>query len=211
MTLHVPLVTRALSNSLTVVVSENRSAPVFGLCVLYRIGSRLEPRGRSGFAHLFEHLMFQGTPNAPKGTYDRVIEGGGGINNGSTRYDYTNYIVSAPVSALDAVLWLEADRMKMLDFTWKAASDTTSLELEIHQYSFASDKLVYKAEITGMKHSINPFEVLSPGNFYWQISALKKAGGTVIARSAPSRGYFSIPAGPEIKAPKIGNMKIYVE
>ena len=106
---------------------------------------------------------------------------------------------------------LDIMRMKMLDFTWKAASDTTSLELEIHQYSFASDKLVYKAEITSMKYSINPFEVLSPGNFYWQISALKKAGGTVIARSAPSRGYFSIPAGPEIKAPKIGNMKIYVE
>lgn len=116
---HVPTSVKKLSNGLTVVVSEDRTSPTFGLCVVYRIGFRLEPKGRTGFAHLFEHMMFQGTPNAPKGTYDRVIESGGGINNGSTRYDYTNYIVSAPVSALDAILWLEADRMKMLDFSEK--------------------------------------------------------------------------------------------
>jgi len=115
----IPTAVRKLPNGLTVVVSEDRSSPTFGLCVVYRIGFRLEPKGRTGFAHLFEHMMFQGTPNAPKGTYDRVIESGGGINNGSTRYDYTNYIVSAPVSALDAILWLEADRMKMLDFSEK--------------------------------------------------------------------------------------------
>ena len=116
---HVPTSVKKLPNGLTVVVSEDRSSPTFGLCVVYRIGFRLEPKGRTGFAHLFEHLMFQGTPNAPKGTYDRVIESGGGINNGSTRYDYTNYIVSAPVSALEPVLWLEADRMKALDFSEK--------------------------------------------------------------------------------------------
>ncbi len=115
----IPTTVKKLPNGLTVVVSQDRSSPTFGLCVVYRIGFRLEPKGRTGFAHLFEHMMFQGTPNAPKGTYDRVIESGGGINNGSTRYDYTNYIVSAPVSALDAILWLEADRMKMLDFSEK--------------------------------------------------------------------------------------------
>jgi predicted Zn-dependent peptidase len=115
----IPTVVKTLPNGLTVVFSEDHSAPTFGLCIAYRIGFRLEPKGRTGFAHLFEHMMFQGTPNAPKGTYDRVIEGGGGINNGSTRYDYTNYIVSAPVSALEPVLWLEADRMRMLDFSEK--------------------------------------------------------------------------------------------
>ena len=113
----IPTAVKKLPNGLTVVFSEDRSAPTFGLCIAYRIGFRLEPEGRTGFAHLFEHLMFQGTPNAPKGTYDRVIEGGGGMNNGSTRYDFTNYIVSAPVSALEPILWLEADRMKMLDLT----------------------------------------------------------------------------------------------
>ncbi len=115
----IPTAVKTLPNGLTVVVSEDHSAPTFGLCIAYRIGFRLEPKGRTGFAHLFEHMMFQGTPNAPKGTYDRVIEGGGGINNGSTHYDYTNYIVSAPLSALEPVLWLEADRMKMLDFSEK--------------------------------------------------------------------------------------------
>jgi predicted Zn-dependent peptidase len=86
----------------------------------YRIGFRLEPKGRTGFAHLFEHMMFEGTPISPKGTLTRVIEGGGGILNGSTRYDYTNYIASAPTSALDAILWLEADRMKQLDISEKS-------------------------------------------------------------------------------------------
>ncbi len=116
MTLHVPLATRVLSNGLTVVVSENPAAPVFGLCVLYRIGSRLEPRGRSGFAHLFEHLMFEGTPAAGKGVFDRVCETSGGNNNGQTRPDVTIYEVDAPSSALERVLFLEADRMSGLAF-----------------------------------------------------------------------------------------------
>ncbi len=115
----VPVETRTLANGLVVVVSEDHSSPTFGLSIAYRIGFRLEPKGRSGFAHLFEHMMFEGTPSAPKGTLTRVIEGGGGLLNGSTRYDYTNYISSAPVSALDAILWLEADRMKGLDFSAK--------------------------------------------------------------------------------------------
>lgn len=113
----VPTAMKKLQNGLVVVVSEDHSAPTFGLCISYGIGFRLEPEGRSGFAHLFEHMMFEGTPVAPKGTFDRVIEGGGGINNGDTRYDFTEYIETAPISALDPVLWLEADRMKDLDFS----------------------------------------------------------------------------------------------
>jgi predicted Zn-dependent peptidase len=115
----IPVEVKKLSNGLTVVVSEDHSAPTFGISTVFHIGFRLEPQGRTGFAHLFEHMMFEGTPVAPKGTLTRVIEGGGGVLNGSTRYDYTNYIASAPVSALDAILWLEADRMKHLDFSEK--------------------------------------------------------------------------------------------
>lgn len=80
-----PTAMKKLSNGLTVVVSEDHSAPTFGLCISYGIGFRLEPEGRTGFAHLFEHMMFEGTPDAPKGVFDRVIEGGGGFNNGDTR------------------------------------------------------------------------------------------------------------------------------
>lgn len=112
----VPIAVKKLDNGLTVVISEDHSAPVVGVSVVYHVGMRLEPRNRTGFAHLFEHLMFQGTPNAKKGVFDSVITGGGGNNNGSTRPDFTNYIETAPVSSLDAILWLEADRMKTLDF-----------------------------------------------------------------------------------------------
>ena len=114
-----PTSMKKLSNGLVVVVSEDHSAPTFGLCISYGIGFRLEPEGRTGFAHLFEHMMFEGTPNAPKGVLDRVIEGGGGNNNGDTRYDHTEYIETAPISALDPVLWIEADRLKTLDFSIK--------------------------------------------------------------------------------------------
>src|SRR5690606_31402138 len=87
----IPVATKTLDNGLTVVVSEDRSAPVVGVSVVYGIGMRLEPRNRTGFAHLFEHLMFEGSANAPEGVFDRVITGGGGRNNGSTRADFTNY------------------------------------------------------------------------------------------------------------------------
>ena len=113
----VPIAQKKLQNGLIVVVSEDHSAPTFGLCIAYGIGFRLEPEGRTGFAHLFEHMMFEGTPDAPKGIFDQVIEGGGGVNNGDTRFDFTEYIETAPISALDPVLWLEADRMKTLDFS----------------------------------------------------------------------------------------------
>ena len=115
----VPTAAKTLSNGLIVVVSEDHSAPTVGICVAYGIGFRLEPQGRTGFAHLFEHMMFEGTPVAPKGILDQVIESGGGNNNGDTRYDFTEYIETAPISALDQLLWLEADRMKTLDFSEK--------------------------------------------------------------------------------------------
>jgi predicted Zn-dependent peptidase len=112
-----PVKTHTLENGLTVVVSEDHTSPTVGVSVVYKIGMRREPQGRTGFAHLFEHMMFQGTPTAPKGVFDQVVQGGGGVLNGSTRADYTNYIESAPVSALEPILWLEADRMKTLDFS----------------------------------------------------------------------------------------------
>ncbi|MFI5180713.1 MAG: M16 family metallopeptidase [Thermoanaerobaculia bacterium] len=120
--MNLPMKTHVLSNGLTVIVSEQPGSPVVGMTVLYRIGSRLEPKNRTGFAHLFEHLMFEGTPNAPKGVFDRVCEGSGGTNNGQTRPDVTIYVESFPASALDRFLWLEADRMKALAF------DTAALD-----------------------------------------------------------------------------------
>ena len=130
-----PVQVKKLDNGLTVIVSQDRSSPTVGVSVVYHVGMRLEPRNRTGFAHLFEHLMFQGTPNAPKGVFDKAITGGGGNNNGSTRADFTNYIETAPVSALDSILWLEADRMKTLDFnakTLKNQQDVVKEEIRVN-------------------------------------------------------------------------------
>ena len=119
----IPITVKTLANGLTVVVSEDHSSPTVGISVVYRVGFRREPRNRSGFAHLFEHLMFEGTPNAPVGVFDRVITSGGGDNNGSTHPDFTSYVEQAPVSALEPILWLEADRMKTLDFNPKTLNN----------------------------------------------------------------------------------------
>ena len=81
----------------------------------YRAGFRLEPEGRTGFAHLFEHLMFQGTANVPKADFGRLITGAGGLLNGSTRHDYTNFFEILPASALEMACFIEADRMHNLD------------------------------------------------------------------------------------------------
>jgi predicted Zn-dependent peptidase len=130
-----PVNVKKLDNGLTVIVTEDHSSPTVGVSVVYHVGMRLEPKNRTGFAHLFEHLMFQGTPNAPKGVFDKTITTGGGRNNGSTRADFTNYIETAPVSALDAILWLEADRMKTLDFnekTLKNQQDVVKEEIRVN-------------------------------------------------------------------------------
>jgi len=100
-----------LPNGLKVVLSREAAAPTVTVGVYYGIGFRIEPRNRTGFAHLFEHLMFQGSQNAPKGTFPGTVANAGGVLNGSTRFDYTNYHQVVPSTALESILWLEADRM----------------------------------------------------------------------------------------------------
>ncbi len=112
--LHIPVEHTTLANGLRVVASPDRSAPFVTVGVYYQIGFRLEPRGRSGFAHLFEHMMFQGSENAGKMEHIRLINSSGGLLNGTTNYDITNYFEAVPSNALERVLWLEADRMRSL-------------------------------------------------------------------------------------------------
>lgn len=100
-----------LPNGLKVVLSRDTTAPLVTVAVYYGIGFRVEPRDRTGFAHLFEHLMFQGSANAPKGVFDTTVTNSGGVNNGSTRFDFTNYYEVVPSNALARMLWLDADRM----------------------------------------------------------------------------------------------------
>jgi zinc protease len=112
--LQIPIHSDTLKNGLRVVVAPDTTAPVVTVGVYYKIGFRLEPQGRSGFAHLFEHMMFQGSENAPKMQHIKLINSSGGVLNGSTMYDVTNYYEAVPSNALERVLWLEADRMRAL-------------------------------------------------------------------------------------------------
>jgi predicted Zn-dependent peptidase len=101
-----------LDNGLRVVLTPDRSAPVVGVAVIYDVGIRSEPQGRTGFAHLFEHLMFQGSENLEKLAHFRHVQGAGGTFNGSTHLDYTDYFEVLPSGALERALFLEADRMR---------------------------------------------------------------------------------------------------
>jgi predicted Zn-dependent peptidase len=100
-----------LPNGLRVVLSPDHTAPTICVGVYYRIGFRIEPRDRTGFAHLFEHMMFQGSQNLGKMEYIRLVQQNGGILNGSTRFDFTNYFEVLPSNKLETALWAEADRM----------------------------------------------------------------------------------------------------
>lgn len=112
--LHIPIESITLKNGLRVVIAPEHTAPFVTVGVYFNIGFRLEPRGRSGFAHLFEHMMFQGSENAGKMMHIKLINSSGGVLNGSTHYDVTNYFEAVPSNALERVLWLEADRMRAL-------------------------------------------------------------------------------------------------
>ena len=105
------LVHHTLDNGLRVVLAPDRAAPVVGVSVLYDVGFRSEPEGRTGFAHLFEHLMFQGSATLEKLEHARLVNSSGGTFNGSTHPDYTDYFEVLPANALERGLFLEADRM----------------------------------------------------------------------------------------------------
>ena len=113
-TLKVPFEYHKLDNGLKVVLSKDATAPTATVTVYYNIGFRNEPKGRTGFAHLFEHLMFQGSKSLGKMEFARLIEKNGGVMNGSTRFDFTNYYQVVPANTVETVLWAEADRMKGL-------------------------------------------------------------------------------------------------
>ncbi len=113
----VPVSYHKLDNGLRIVLSEDHSVPTTTIGVYYNIGFRIEPQNRTGFAHLFEHMMFQASANLPKGEFDKLIEGNGGVNNGSTRFDFTNYFEVVPSNVTETILWVEADRMTALDLT----------------------------------------------------------------------------------------------
>ncbi|HET9994773.1 MAG TPA: pitrilysin family protein [Candidatus Acidoferrum sp.] len=113
----VPVQYYKLPNGLRVVLSPDHTSPTICVGVYYRIGFRIEPRDRTGFAHLFEHMMFQGSQNLGKMEFIKLVQKNGGVLNGSTRFDFTNYFEVLPANKLETALWAEADRMGGLAVT----------------------------------------------------------------------------------------------
>ncbi len=113
----VPVEYYKLKNGLKVALSQDKTAPTVAIAVYYNIGFRIEPKNRTGFAHLFEHMMFQGSQNLGKMEFIKLVQQNGGILNGSTRFDFTNYFEVMPAHKLETAIWAEADRMSGLAIT----------------------------------------------------------------------------------------------
>ena len=126
----IPVIYYKLPNDLRVVISEDHSAPVVAVAVYYNTGFRIEPKGQTGFAHLFEHMMFQGSENLSKAEFSRLIEGNGGSFNGHTDFDYTNYYEVLPSNRVEAALWMEADRMRALNVTEENLANQKEVVME---------------------------------------------------------------------------------
>src|SRR5690349_1977315 len=112
--IRIPFEKYSLANGLTVILSEDHTTPTIAVEVIYHVGSKNEVPGHTGFAHMFEHVMFTGSGHVPYGTHDRFTEGVGGSNNGQTYYDWTRYWETDPSNYLETTLWLESDRMGFL-------------------------------------------------------------------------------------------------
>ncbi len=159
-----------LKNGLRVILVEDHSAPVVSLCVTYNVGSRNERPGRTGFAHLFEHMMFQGSENVGKGEHFVLIFNNGGTMNGTTNEERTNYFQTVPANQLDLVLFLEADRMRSLDVSQEnldnqrqVVQEERRLGLDNQPYGRSQEKLqellydnfAYKHSVIGSMDDLN--------------------------------------------------------
>jgi zinc protease len=215
-----------LDNGLRVIVHEDRRAPLVCVNVWYHVGSKEEERGRTGFAHLFEHLMFEGSEHVPEGRFDEMLEEVGGTNNGSTSTDRTNYWEVLPANGLDLALYLEADRMggllpaitrAQLEAQRDVVRNERRQSYENRPYGLASETL-----LTGLYPSEHPYSWPVIGSmadigaatlddahafcrqFYTPNNASIAIAGDVAAahvRSVVERYFADIPGGPAVPRP----------
>ena len=143
-----------LDNGLRVVLQPDDSVPLVAVHVMYHVGSRNEPPGRTGFAHLFEHLLFQGSENVPREGHFKYIQDAGGTLNGTTWFDRTNYFETVPANELDLALWLESDRMgffktgitqEKLDNQREVVKNERRQSYENRPYGMAFETLLHNA------------------------------------------------------------------
>ncbi|HEY8378467.1 MAG TPA: pitrilysin family protein, partial [Nannocystis sp.] len=157
-----PLQEFTLANGLRVYVVEDHSTPAFNMTLLYDVGSRDEVPGRTGFAHLFEHMMFEGSKNVPPMGHLTFVQRVGGNNNAGTSYDMTLYYNNLPSQYLDLGLWLESDRLRSLEITdenfenqRKAVKEEKAMRIDNVPYAAAVQKFLSDAWAgTGYGHEV---------------------------------------------------------
>jgi zinc protease len=202
-----------LKNGLRVILSEDHSAPTYSICVTYNVGSRNEKQGRTGFAHLFEHMMFQGSENVGKGEHFILVLNNGGNMNGTTNSDRTNYFQSMPINQLDLGLFLEADRMKSLvinqpnlDNQRNAVQEERRLGVDNQPYGktfetlfdTAYDNFAYKHSTIGSMDDLNAATVEDVSAFFKMYYAPNNATLTLVGdfktdeALAKIRKYFEV-------------------
>jgi len=154
---HIPFEKYKLQNGMRVVLSRDTAVPVIALYVIYDVGARSEEKGRTGFAHLFEHMMFEGSANIKKGEHFKYVQANGGQMNGSTHPDYTDYFETMPSNKLGLALWLESDRMRSLAITAENLKDQQEAVKQERRLRF--DNTAYNTAI------IDKWPAMVYGNF----------------------------------------------
>ncbi|MGD0909254.1 MAG: pitrilysin family protein [Candidatus Acidiferrales bacterium] len=177
----IPIQQFTLKNGLRVVLSEDHAAPTVSLCLTYDVGSRNEQSGRTGFAHLFEHMMFQGSENVGKGEHLIMVQVNGGDVNGSTSNDSTNYYERVPANQLDMALFLESDRMRALrvsqanlDNQRSTVQEERRLRMDNQPYGktgeilegLAYDNFAYKHSTMGSMEDLNAASLDDVAQFF---------------------------------------------
>jgi predicted Zn-dependent peptidase len=215
---HLNFTDQRLSNGLRVIIATDHSAPVFAVSVTYNVGSRNERPGRTGFAHLFEHMMFQGSENVGKGEHFILVLNNGGGMNGTTSEDRTNYFEELPKNQLDLALFLESDRMKSLlvnqanlDNQRKAVQEERRLGIDNQPYgksyleidNLSYDNFAYKHSTIGEMSDLDAATVDDVKDFFRIYYAPNNAVLTLVGDLDPAetpekvKKYFgAIPSQP---------------
>jgi zinc protease len=219
----IPIREFKLKNGLRVIMSEDHSAPTYAIAITYNVGARDERKGRTGFAHLFEHMMFQGSENVGKGEHFILVDMNGGQMNGTTNQDRTNYFQALPANQLDLGLFLEADRMKSLvinqanlDNQRHAVQEERKLGVDNVPYGktfetildTAYDNFAYKHSTIGSMADLNAAELKDVADFFRIYYAPNNAVLTLVgdfktdeALAKVKKHFESIPSQPQPPAP----------
>ena len=235
-TINIPFERYTLPNGLTVILSQDRATPTVAVNVWYHVGSKNEVPGRTGFAHLFEHVMFTGSGHVPYGLHDKLTEGVGGTNNGTTSNDRTTYYETIPSNYLESALWIEADRMGFLLDTLDLAKlnaqrDIVKNErrqsLDNQPYGRAGELLSqatypashpYSWDVIGSMEDLSAASEEDVKNFFRLYYAPNNAFLSIVGDFDPAQAktwvakYFDgVPRGPAITRPAVGPVKLTEE